>query len=66
MIFNRLSIGGKLWAAVATIILSLVAVLAGTSINTSRINAAASTALGQANTKSELVHSWASMTTLNV
>ena len=66
VIFNRLSIGGKLWAAVATIILSLVAVLAGTSINTSRINAAASTALGQANTKSELVHSWASMTTLNV
>lgn len=66
VIFNRLSIGGKLWAAVATIILSLVAVLAGTSINTSRINAAASTALGQANTKSELVHSWAAMTTLNV
>ena len=66
VIFNRLSIGGKLWAAVATIILALVAVLAGTSINSARINEAATTALGEANSKSEKVHAWAAMTTLNV
>jgi methyl-accepting chemotaxis protein len=66
MIFNRLSIAGKLWSAVAFIIVALIAVLAITSVNSARINAESAKNLQAANTKSESVHEWSAMTTLNV